>query len=162
MSSSRPQAQRTPSDGAGFSITLRIGSRLDQIRMVRAAFSGVLHHLEVQEFDVHLLDIAVAEILNNRLEHAYKGNEHEQIEVRIQVHGSDVQVDILDHAPPFPEEEQYRLDSAADNLEDPSEEWPMRGHGLQIVRRIVDSIAFSTQDNCNCITLKKTVTLQRN
>jgi len=143
-----------------FSLTLRIMSRLDQIRLIRAALAGVMSHLEIADSDIYSLGLAVTEIINNSMEHGYKGDEDKEIEVRLHIGDSEVQVDIIDSAPPFPEEERYRLTNNLKSLEDPSEEWTMRGHGLQIVRRIVDSIMLDTKEDYNCMRLRKIVGMQ--
>lgn len=147
------------SNGEDFSLTVGIRSRLDQIRLVRAALAGVLGHLEVAESDIHSLNLAVTEIINNSMEHGYKGDEQQHVEVHLHIANSQVQLDVIDSAPPFPEEERYRLTNDLDLIEDPSEEWTMRGHGLQIVRKIVDSISLETGNGKNCMTLKKTVVI---
>ncbi len=140
-----------------FSLTIGIKSRLNQIRLVRAALAGVMSHLEIAESDIHSLGLAVTEIINNSMEHGYRGDEENQIEVRVHIRDLEVQVDVIDHAPPFPEEELYRLTEDLKLTEDPSEEWTMRGRGLQIVRRIVDSITLLTEKDHNCMRLRKTV-----
>jgi anti-sigma regulatory factor (Ser/Thr protein kinase) len=146
-------------DQASFSITLSIDSRLDQIRLLRAALSGVLGHLQVAEADIYDLELAVTEVINNSLEHGYHGATDQRVEIRLEVCGSEVQIEAIDHAPPFPEEELYRLEEDAPSLEDATEEWPMRGHGLQIVRQIVDSIDLHSDADGNCFTLRKHVRL---
>jgi anti-sigma regulatory factor (Ser/Thr protein kinase) len=146
-------------DQTAYSITLCIDSRLEQIRLVRAAMSGVLGHLGVVESDIYDLELAVTEIINNALEHGYGGATDQQMEIRLEVKGSSVRIDLTDHAPPFPEREMYRLLGEAQPLEEASEEWPMRGHGLQIVRQIVDSITLNSGMRGNCMTLKKLVRL---
>jgi serine/threonine-protein kinase RsbW len=143
-----------------FSLTLGIQSRLDQIRLVRAAIAGALSHLDVSEPDIHAFGLAVTEILNNAMEHGYQGDEQQQIEVRLQIHASEIEVDIIDTAPPFPEAERYRLAGELVSPEDPSEQWAMRGHGLQIVRQLVDSIELEIVDGHNRMRLKKRVTIQ--
>src|SRR2546423_1849612 len=129
-------------DQANYSITFSIESQLNQISLIRAALSGVLNHLGVVESDVFSLELAVTEIINNTLEHGYGGAADKPIEVQVRVRGPEVQIELSDSAPPFPEDQLYRLKGKTEPLEDPSENWPMRGHGLQIVRQIVDSIAL--------------------
>jgi anti-sigma regulatory factor (Ser/Thr protein kinase) len=159
MSSSPAERESPSQDRSNFSIVLRIESRFDQIHLIRAALSGVLGHLEIVESDIHSLGLAVTEIINNSLEHGYKGAEDKQIEVRIQVFGLEVRLDIIDHAPPFPDSERYRFVDELIPIEDPSDEWAMRGHGLQIVRKIVDSISLRSNFGRNCITLTKHVSI---
>jgi len=147
-------------DQASFSITLSIDSRLEQIRLVRAAMSGVLGHLGVVESDIYDLELAVTEVINNSLEHGYRGATDKQIEVRLEVCGADVRIESSDSGPPFPEAERHRLEGELQPLEDPSEDWPMRGHGLQIVRQIVDLIELRSEPGRNCMVLEKHVRLR--
>lgn len=161
MNQSPNAASITESGEAAFSIALVISSRLDQIRIVRAALAGVLDHICIEDEDIHSLGLAVTEILNNSIEHGYESDEMQQIETRLRIRGNDVQIDIVDHAPPFPEEERHRLAGELVPLEFPTEEWETRGHGLQIVRNIVDSVTLESRDGYNCFTLRKRVSPRR-
>jgi anti-sigma regulatory factor (Ser/Thr protein kinase) len=149
-------------DQSNYSISFCIDSQLDQISLIRAALSGVLNHLGVVEADIFSLELAVTEIINNTLEHGYRGATDKPIEVKVRVSGAEVQIDLSDNAPPFPEDQLYRLSGSPKPLDDPNEEWPMRGHGLQIVRQIVDSIALRSDEQRNHLTIRKHVTLQAN
>jgi len=147
-------------NAAKVAITLEIRSRLDQVRLIRAAMSGVLGHLLVAEADIQALELAVTEVVNNSIEHGYGGSDSGQIKVEIRLHDSEVQVDVIDHAPPFPEAERYRLLNDTILLEDPSDEWPIRGHGLQIVRQIADLITLKCDNTQNVVTLCKNVSVR--
>jgi len=144
---------------ATLTIALEIESRLDQVRLIRAAMSGALSHLGVVEADILALELAVTEIVNNAVEHGYAGADDQPIKVRIQLSGSTVQIEVIDHARPFPEKERHRLMGEVDPLEDADEEWAPRGHGLQIVRQIVDSIALESNETRNILRIRKNVTL---
>ena len=162
QASSRPShSQRNPivCEAAKSSITLCIPSRLDQVQLVRAALSGVLSHLEVDEADIHALQLAVSELINNCFEHGYKGAEDHQIEVKLEVCNSDVEIVLVDDAPQFPEDQRSRLVGPPVPFEESDEQWAPRGHGLQIVSQIVDSITLTVHAGGNCITLKKRVSL---
>jgi len=141
-------------------IALEIGSRMDQVRLVRAALTGVLDHLRVAESDIIALELAVTEIVNNAVEHGYEGAEDQRIKVRVEVRGSLVEVVVTDHAHPFPEAERYRLIQPLEPLEEADENWSARGHGLQIVRQIVDSLSLECSETENTLRLQKTVALR--
>lgn len=141
-------------------ITLTIESRLDQVRLIRAAMAGVLDHMRVIEADILSLELAVTEIVNNAVEHGYGDAENEQIKVQIEVRGSVVQIEIIDQARPFPENERYRLMDDLRPLEEPDEDWSPRGHGLQIVRQIVDSIVLERDATQNVLTFSKNVAIR--
>lgn len=151
---------RALSDLSHFSICLSIASRLDQVRLLRAALSGVLTHLKVPESDIFCLELAVTELANNTFEHGYKGAEDKHIEVRMQMSSQEVQIDLIDFAAPLPEEQRNRLLEAPLSLEDPNEEWPARGHGLQLVQHVVNSVEINSRLGQNHITLRKNVSLQ--
>lgn len=142
-------------------ITFEIESRLEQVRLIRAALTGVLDHLRVTEPDIMSLELAVTEVANNSIEHGYEGRDNETVKVKIEVRGKIVQVDVIDNAPAFPESERHRIADDAPEAEDaPYDEWPVRGRGLQIVKQIVDSIQMKFEDSQNIVTLSKKVVLR--
>lgn len=149
-------------DQARYSILFSIDSQFNQISLIRAALSGVLNHLGVVESDIFSLELAVTEIINNTLEHGYGGVANKPIEVQVKVSGTDVQIDLHDNAPPFPEDQLYRLKDTPQPLEEASEDWAMRGHGLQIVRQLVDSIDLRSDHRSNYMTIRKKVSLVEN
>jgi serine/threonine-protein kinase RsbW len=146
-------------EAAKSSITLCIPSRLDQVRLIRAALFGVLGHLQICESDIQSLQLAVSELVNNCFEHGYKGAEDRKIEVTVEVYDSEVQISLVDDAPAFPEEQRSRLEGPPVPFDEPDERWTPRGHGLQIVKQIVDSISLTPLAGGNCITLRKRVVL---
>ena len=148
------------SDLSHFSISLSIASRLDQVQLLRAALSGVLTHLRVSESDIFCLELAVTELTNNTFEHGYKGAEDKHIEVRMQLSSQEVQIELIDSAAPLPEEQRYRLLEAPLSLERPSEDWPARGHGLQLVQHVVNSVEINSELGQNHITVRKNVSFR--
>src|SRR3978361_6397 len=109
MSASVAQRESSLLDRGTFSITFWIESRLEYVRLIRAALSGVLSHMQVDESDIYSLALAVSEIINNSFEHGYHGAEDKGMEVQVGIRGADIQIDLRDNAPPFPEEQRYRL-----------------------------------------------------
>jgi anti-sigma regulatory factor (Ser/Thr protein kinase) len=143
-------------------ITFEIESRLDQVRLIRAGLNGVLEHLRVTEPDIMSLELAVTEVVNNCVEHAYSGTETERVKVKVEVRGKLVRVDVIDNAPAFPAEERHRLQEALADPNDFNEKdqaWPVRGRGLWIVKQIVDSIALKFENRQNTMTLLKNVVI---
>jgi anti-sigma regulatory factor (Ser/Thr protein kinase) len=142
-------------------ITFEIESRLEQVRLIRAALTGVLDHLRVTEPDIMSLELAVTEVANNSIEHGYEGRDNETVKVKIEVRGKLVQVAVIDNAPEFPDAEKFRLADDAPEAQDAAyDEWPVRGRGLQIVKQIVDSIQMKFEDSQNIVTLSKKVVMR--
>ena len=144
-------------DEVNGAIRLAIQSRLEHVRLIRAALFGVLDHLRVVEADIHALELAVTEIVNNSVEHGYAGSEHEQVKVLIEIHGANVRIEVIDNGQAFPEEQLHRLTAEMEPLDDPDDQWAMRGHGLQIVRQIVDTIDIKCDQGENVLTFSKSV-----
>jgi anti-sigma regulatory factor (Ser/Thr protein kinase) len=141
-------------------IMFEIESRLDQVRLVRAALTGVLDHLRVTEPDILSLELAVTEVVNNCVEHGYGGVETERVRVKMEVRGKLVQVDVIDNAPAFPEEERRRLTEPVQEEPEFDGDWPVRGRGIEIVKQIVDSIALKCENSQNTMTLCKNVVIR--
>jgi anti-sigma regulatory factor (Ser/Thr protein kinase) len=142
-----------------FSIRLSIASRLDQVRLLRAALSGILAHLRVADEDNDALQLALTEIANNSVEHGYEEATDNDIEVQLTVSGDLVQIELRDSARRFPDEVRHRLTSSPTPIQEPDEQWTMRGHGLQIVSHLVDSIVVDSTDGKNCISMKRHVSV---
>lgn len=138
-----------------FTITNQIASRLDHVWLARAALTGILHYIKVSETEVPLLQVALSEVINNTIEHSYYQDAGNIVEIRVQIEGQNLQIDILDDAPALSAEDINRILEGPAMSEEPDEDWSMRGHGLQIVRRIVDSIDVARIGSRNCITLRK-------
>lgn len=141
-------------------LSIAIPSRLDHIRLVRAAFAGVLTHIGVVEQDVNLLGIAVAEVFNNSIQHGYREQPDRDVQMTLWASSSRVRIQISDHASSFPESEAYRLSGTPLPMEQLNDQWTTRGHGLQIVRQIVDSITLRSEKSGNSITFEKRVSIE--
>jgi anti-sigma regulatory factor (Ser/Thr protein kinase) len=143
-----------------YSITFSIASRCEQLALVRAAMFGVLQHLTVITEDIYDLQLAVSEIVNNTLEHGYRFATDQRVEVTLKMCRQMIEVEIVDSSPAFPEAERYRIDEETRPLSEPSEDWPTRGHGLQIARQVIDSLQLSSKENENRFTIRKSVRLR--
>lgn len=144
----------------GFAVALQIVSRLDQIRLVRAALCGIFLHVGVVQKEADFLALAAAEILTNAIEHGLKGDDSRDLQICVTILGNQVEIAVADDAPPPPEEDRLRLIGDTTAMEDASDQWSMRGHGLQIVHSIVDSVSVTRERGRNCVLLKKVVELQ--
>ena len=157
MTLSNATWKATASDPTRYSFTLGVSTRLDHIKLIRGALSGALSNLGVLESSIFAIELAVSELLTNSIEHGYCGDTQGQIEIRFELYERQITIELWDSAPPFTAEMQFRFSGPISALPDPTEEWPPRGHGIQIVRQIVDSIAMSRELDRNCIKVTKVV-----
>ena len=143
-----------------YSIVFSIASSFDQLALVRSAMFGVLQHLTVVTEDIYDLQLAVSEILTNSMEHGHGCLSDQKVEVTLTMHGQTIEVDVVDSAPAFPVAELYRINGELEPLVEASEDWPARGHGLQIARHVIDSLRLSSEGHGNHFTLTKCVRLR--
>lgn len=140
-------------------VRLSVESKLDLVWMVRASLAGILNDLKVPAGEVFLIQLAVSEIVSNAIEHGYAGHPGHRVDVAVHITGPEVSVDVTDDAPAFPGNEMLARLQEQDNEAEPDGSWPIRGHGLQIARRVVDSLKFSRSGDRNCVTLVKQVSI---
>lgn len=136
----------------GFRISLSIGSRLDHVWSVRKVLAAIFENLHVNERDSLLIQLAITEIVNNIIEHGY-GNKVGQVEISVHLANSLLEVAVTDDGMPIPHEELNSLVTTA--LLEPTDEWPERGHGMAIVRRVMDDVRFSRMSGRNQVLLSK-------
>ncbi len=141
-------------------VSISIGSKLDQVALLRGAVRGILEELSVPEMESTLLLLAISEAANNSIEHGYRNDSANKVEVLVAAAEQEIRIDILDDAPPLPVNELKHLlqTTRLDEDDDPAgDQWTERGHGMQIIRRAVDKVDFSRINDRNCVTLHKRV-----
>jgi anti-sigma regulatory factor (Ser/Thr protein kinase) len=140
------------------SVAICVESKLEKVALARAVLGGILHEVGVPESDAMLLQLAVTEVVNNSIEHGYKSEPDHKVEIFLAAGDDGIRIAIADDAPPMPVNRMKELLKAAEidqNSEGIAKEWGDRGHGLEIVRRAVDSLDFSWINDRNCVTMHK-------
>jgi anti-sigma regulatory factor (Ser/Thr protein kinase) len=138
-----------------YSISATITNRLDHVWMLRAAMAGVLEQRDVTEVEIGLLQVALGEVVNNCIEHGYQQGVSGVVELVMHLRGSELTLDIFDDAPPVATDQLQGLFDASGVSEDPTDAWPARGHGLQIVRQITDYVGVHCIGGRNRVQLRK-------
>jgi anti-sigma regulatory factor (Ser/Thr protein kinase) len=138
-----------------FQFHLSTASRLDHVWIVRVTVGAVLSELKVADDDCLHVQFALAEAINNCIEHSYRNREDGPIDFSIIVSEEQISIDIEDDGTPLP------LPSIEELLKKPVAE-PMPGapilsggRGLQIIRDTMTSVKFSHEGNRNRISMQK-------
>ncbi len=136
-------------DDAGLVVIKLVDARPRTFRRTVPALPGAVHDLRHElrrwlapigddaSFDIEL---AVSEALSNSAEHAYCGRPSGVVALQARHDGSTIDIDIVDHGSWRP--------SAAD---------PVRGHGLGIMRSMMDDVTVTTQPSHTTVHLRKVV-----
>lgn len=139
---------------------LTIDSALMHVRLVRAALAGILNDLDIVEEDIIMVEIAVSELVNNIIEHAYHRAKDQKIEVSISITGPDLRILVSDSGEPVPIEQlQHALASPLAEA-DAAPDFRCRGRGMEIIRQAVDSVVFERGRGRNFATMHKRLTVR--
>jgi serine/threonine-protein kinase RsbW len=138
-----------------FQFHLSTASKLDHVWLIRVTVAAVLSELKVAEDDCLHVQFALAEAINNCIEHSYRNREDGHIDFSIVVSEEQISIDIQDDGTPLP------LTSIQELLKKPVAE-PMPGapilsggRGLQIIRDTMTSVTFSHEGKRNRISMRK-------
>lgn len=115
---------------------IKIKAELSELNPLRERIEKILSFVDILE--LNRIVLAVDEIVSNIIEHGYKFNSKEVIEINITINNEhDLLIEILDNAPYFKPDIQSRV-----NLESYPEEGKHRGLGLILVQYITDEFNY--------------------
>ena len=142
---------------ADFEFKMSISSQLDQVWLVRAAIASILEELDFAETDVLHVQLALAEVINNCIEHGYVKQQCGCIDVWARLSENTLGVEIFDDGEPLPLRRVTEL--LQEPIVPPTADLPLpsSGRGLQIIRSTMDSVLFSRQGTRNKVALRKTL-----
>src|SRR6185437_8029537 len=119
---------------------MSIASSLDQVWQVRVAVAAILREMDIADLDCLHVQLAVAEAINNVIEHGYGEQAEGRIEVSALSEDDKLRIEITDDAAPAPLE--YLEELLKKPLPEPSDTTPLlsSGRGLPIMRSTMDSV----------------------
>jgi serine/threonine-protein kinase RsbW len=140
---------------ADFQIRMSIASKLDQVWPVRVAIAAILREMDVADLDCLHVQLAVAEAINNCIEHGYGETREGRIEILAETEQDRLRIEITDDAPPLP---LRRLEELLRKpMPEPNETAPLlsSGRGIPIMRSTMDSVVFGRLGERNQLLLCK-------
>lgn len=137
-------------------IHFSIESRLDRVRLLRAAVRAVAAELGCDESTCFQIQLGLTEAVNNVIEHAYHFHPDRRVNVNIEAAQGYIELRITDNGVPFPLECEAKSLDAAAHVPDPLDgEHHERGRGLWIIHQTMDSVKFDRIDGRNHLLLRK-------
>ncbi len=116
-------------------IRLRIGSRYENIELVRAVLDEALEPLEVDEESSYWMGIALREALTNAIKHGNALDAEKKVEVALEVGADEIMITVEDEGSGFdPAAVEDPL--APDNL------LKTEGRGIFYMRKFMDKIEY--------------------
>ena len=135
-------------------VTLAAEASLVSVRLLAAAFRGVLGEWRVPEKRGAILELALVEAATNVVRHAYRGRAPGRIEVSLRRDGPALAISVADCGAPF--DPDLVPAPPEPDPDDPST-WPEGGMGLPIIRSACDSLSYLSEGGTNRLTMRVVV-----
>ncbi len=97
------------------------------------------------------IKIALAEAINNVVEHAYAGVKREKVQIHCRICKEALEVQILDTGKPMPGLEPP--DGSPPSIETPRQDLPEGGFGWFLILQLASKVRYEKQDGHNCLRL---------
>ncbi|USD38069.1 MULTISPECIES: ATP-binding protein [Ferrimonas] len=138
-------------------ITLKGTASYDVVAMMAKSVAAMYQLSALPLEDAGLVELAVAEIGNNVVEHAYGNRPGGSLEIRYRQWADGIEIVLVDEGIAMPEAQRQRVTEPQLlelNPDDPST-WLTSGRGLGIVGQVMDSQSYSREDQRNYFRMTK-------
>ena len=132
------------------SINLTIDSHFKNVFLVGLAVQRICSSIPLSDQSTYEIELAVVEAVNNSIEHACHNEPGHPISVQLSLSADRITVIVSDSGESA---ESLRETTALDTV-DPLHP-PERGRGLQIMRAVMDEVAYRTDGAFNLLTMVK-------
>ncbi|WP_169308408.1 ATP-binding protein [Ferrimonas aestuarii] len=140
-------------------ITLSGPASYEVVALMAKSISAMYLLSALPEEEASMIELAVAEIGNNVVEHAYQDKPGGQLEIRYQQLATGIEITLVDSGIPMPEEQIDKVKNpqlVELDLDDPST-WLTSGRGLGIVDQVMDTQSYERLDERNYFRMTKSV-----
>lgn len=134
-------------------VTVSLPSDVNYLDIARAFVAEIAGKVGLNSSEIHDLQLAVTEAVTNVIEHAYAGDADQRIELAIEKDGECFIVAITDSG-------QVKFDPASKADPDMKEymsQCRVGGLGLFLMRKLMDQVEYSSDDNHNRVRLVKKI-----
>lgn len=138
-------------------ITLRGEAGYAEVSMMAKAVVAMYQLSALPAKDACLVELAVVEVGNNIVDHAYGGKPGGLLELRYLESEGFIEITLVDEGVPMPEEVQAQVACAELLRMDPGDPstWTTSGRGLGIVNEVMDGQSYCREGNKNCFRMIK-------
>lgn len=135
------------------SISFTIKNSFDNVSLATSSINKILAEEAFNESFCYDIELCMAEVLNNCIEHAYNGVEENTKEIKVFFELSDSKLlfRVEDFGSKKEEIESIEFDFSFDDIEN----LPEGGFGLSIISQIMDKVDYIFEDNKNITILEK-------
>ncbi len=152
-------SRRDDERGIGYKrIKLAVDSDLGNVSLIGMIINKLCSSIPLSDTDAYQIELCVVEAVNNSIEHAYANEKGHEVEVVFALHPDRLIVDVCDTGKPMDQECLEQKDVSLLEI-DPNDldKIPEQGRGLPIMKEIMDSMTYKTENGKNCLTLTRNI-----
>ena len=133
-------------------IRLSLASSLENVRLAGMCASGICRGLKINEDDAYEVELALCEAVNNAIRHAYKGEPSHLVEVEVEANKEILRFRVSDTGIAM---DPARLNGKETDHPKGIEDMAYGGMGLGIIKNIMDSVEYTSNQGKNTFCLTK-------
>jgi serine/threonine-protein kinase RsbW len=144
-------------------LTLEMESYLGNVSLASVAINAICLHAGLNVEQSNQIELCIVEALTNVILHAYQGEEHCDVVIEVSVDRERLAFDLYDTGVAMGADKVDSLINGERAVEpeiiDPTA-LPEGGRGLQIIRSVMDEVAYTREGNTNHLNLTKWIPTQ--
>lgn len=117
----------------------------DAVRLALRRIDRSIADLGLDEIDRYTVELVLAEVLNNIVEHGYAGLDPGLVSIRLCLDRLGLVCDLTDHGHPFPD---GRPPAPSRRGPDPAA-LPEGGFGWSLIHQLTQGVSYRREDGCN-------------
>ncbi len=136
-------------------INLSIDSDMRQVQHVGEAVRCLCKHLELADAKPSSVELAVVEAVNNSIEHAYRLQSGNTVDVDFEYDTDSLNIKIRDYGMPMPTSiaDLFAEDVSMPDTSVDLDGLPVSGWGMQLLKSICDDVSYNRIQSCNTLSL---------
>jgi len=139
-------------------VKLVIDSDPEQVSLIGMAINKLCSLTPLSDSESNQIELCVVEAVNNSIEHAYGKEKGHEVEVGFTLHADRLVVDVCDTGKPMEEGFIEQKDISLLEIDpDDLDNIPEEGRGIPIMKEIMDTVTYETENGKNCLTLIKSI-----
>lgn len=138
------------------SLHLEIDSQLANTTLIAMAVRGLCAITVLSPVEINRLELCLVEVVNNAIEHAYGNQSGNRVTILVDVKKESITITVKDRGEAMAPEVLEANEEPELDLDSP-ESWLCSGRGLHIVKNLMDSVNYSSDNGENSLVMTKQI-----
>ena len=135
-------------------LRLEIDSKLTNTTLVAMAVRGLCSMTTLSPVEINRLELCLVEVVNNAIEHAYDNQAGHPVEVTVEMMKESMTLVVSDQGHVMPRE-TLEIENQPQIDPDSPQSWLCSGRGLHIVKNLMDTVEYSSDQGKNSLRMTK-------